>query len=483
MADGAGAGTVASGLCQLQLAGLGIVIKNLGIASPLDGGFELPAGLLLAEMLVQQVAEKLFTKRAVRLGSERLFHLAKQRHVGQRRFAEDGLARLNVGLSKGAAFRRDDRVSFFDAKQPEQCSGFNRGEKGLEVQAEVFRKAVQVNAPAAVGQNLQQGGHTARAGMGKHHHLDLDRPACRLNAWRSCFVFVPRPRQHAINGVHQLDKMRTLAIARMRNGNVKIRMDVRGVAAENDNTVRENDSLLDVVSHNKDRPRGNLVAEPKLEKFAPQRFRREYIQSGKWLVHKEHFWFDNQGASHADALLHPAGEFLGISGFEAVQPDGVQNAQGALVAFDRSHAARLQRSFDIFDHCEPRKEGETLEHNRDIGKFSVHWLAIPINGAAGGGRESREHAHQHGLAASRSAEQSNDLSRVDGEINGCNHLDAAAVGLRILLLQLASLNDGLGAGLCLVVGVSSAHWRGYYRATVGRVHLRATNTEMRLSYG
>ena len=38
--DDAGAGTVASDLCQLQLAGLGVIIKNLGIAPPLDGGFQ-----------------------------------------------------------------------------------------------------------------------------------------------------------------------------------------------------------------------------------------------------------------------------------------------------------------------------------------------------------------------------------------------------------------------------------------------------------
>ena len=45
-ADSAGAGTTASSLGEGQLAGLSIVIKNLGVASPLDGRIELAAGLL-----------------------------------------------------------------------------------------------------------------------------------------------------------------------------------------------------------------------------------------------------------------------------------------------------------------------------------------------------------------------------------------------------------------------------------------------------
>src|SRR5580704_17674286 len=71
------AGTGRSGLGEGQLAGGGIVIENLGIASPLDGGFELAAGLVFAEMLVKQVAEKFIVVSAIGFGFERLFHLAE----------------------------------------------------------------------------------------------------------------------------------------------------------------------------------------------------------------------------------------------------------------------------------------------------------------------------------------------------------------------------------------------------------------------
>src|SRR6266567_2204473 len=134
--ESAGAGTVDSSLGEGQLAGLGIIIKNFGVASPLDGGFELAAGLLLAEVLVEQVAEEFLAESAVGFGLEGLLHLAEQGHVGESGLAEDGFAGLDVGLGKCVAFRRDDGVTLLDAKQTQENGGVDDGEKGLEVQAE-----------------------------------------------------------------------------------------------------------------------------------------------------------------------------------------------------------------------------------------------------------------------------------------------------------------------------------------------------------
>ena len=61
------AGTGGSGLGERQLAGGGVVIENFGVAPPLDGGFELAARFVLAEMFVEQVAEEFVGERAIRL--------------------------------------------------------------------------------------------------------------------------------------------------------------------------------------------------------------------------------------------------------------------------------------------------------------------------------------------------------------------------------------------------------------------------------
>src|SRR5271154_275069 len=57
-----------SNLSEGQLAGGGIIVKELGVAAPLDSGFELTAGFVFAEMLVQQVAEEFVGKRAIGFG-------------------------------------------------------------------------------------------------------------------------------------------------------------------------------------------------------------------------------------------------------------------------------------------------------------------------------------------------------------------------------------------------------------------------------
>jgi len=65
------------------------------------------------------------------------------------------------------------------------------------------------------------------------------------------------------------------------------------------------------VSNDEDRARGNFMAEPQLEKFPAQCFRRENVECGKRFVHEEYFGLHYQRSCNSNALLHPAGKFLG----------------------------------------------------------------------------------------------------------------------------------------------------------------------------
>src|SRR5271169_4857849 len=55
-----------SSLGEGQLARGGVVIENLGVAPPLDGGFQLAARFVLAEIFVEEDAEEFVGERAVR---------------------------------------------------------------------------------------------------------------------------------------------------------------------------------------------------------------------------------------------------------------------------------------------------------------------------------------------------------------------------------------------------------------------------------
>src|SRR5580698_11358707 len=114
--SGAAAGTGASRLGRFserrlgerQFAGGGVVIENFGVASPLNRGFELAARFVFAEMLVDQIVKKFIGQCAIGFCFQRLFHLAKDRNVGKRRFAKDRFARLDVGLAEVIAAGGDD---------------------------------------------------------------------------------------------------------------------------------------------------------------------------------------------------------------------------------------------------------------------------------------------------------------------------------------------------------------------------------------
>src|SRR5260370_41398420 len=194
------------------------------------------------------------------------------------------------------------------------------------------------------------------------------------------------------------------------------------------------------------------------------------MEGGEGFVDEEDLGLDDERAGDADALLHAAGEFLGVGRFETVKADGVNDAQGALVALDRRHAAGLERGFDVFKNGEPGEERKTLKDDGNVGRFVADRMAVPVNGAGAGGRETGQHAKQSGLAAAGSAEQRDDLAGIDSEIGGGDDLDAAAVGLRVGFLQLARFDDRSECDVC------GAHERVYYRSTAAWPHVTGCGT-------
>src|SRR5467141_2649423 len=385
-------GTGASGLGESQLAGGGVVIENFGVAPPLDGGFQLAAGFFLAKMLVEQVAEKFFVQRAVGFGFQRLFHLAEQRNVGESGFSKNRFALLNVSLRERLALRGNRHVAFLDAQKTQQRGGVNAGQQVVDFKTQFVRKAMQVSAASVVGQDFQQAGQAAGARVGKHHDLRAHFFSRAEGFQRSRRILVIRPRQNAIDGVDEVDEVGGLSVSRMGHIHFKIGVNVRGIAAQNDNAVGEDDRFFDVVSDDENGARRNFAVQPEFRQFAAKRLRGEDVERGERLVHEEHFGLDDKSAGHTHALFHAAGEFLGVGGFKSVEPDGVNDAQRALVAFDGRRAARLERGFDIFENSEPGKKREALKDNGNVGRFVAYWLAVPVNVARAGGRKTRQHS-------------------------------------------------------------------------------------------
>src|ERR1700688_2359339 len=63
-------------LGQREFAGRGIVIKNLGVTTPLDGRLQLPPGLRLTDMLIDPVVEEFIRARTIAPGPKGFLALA-----------------------------------------------------------------------------------------------------------------------------------------------------------------------------------------------------------------------------------------------------------------------------------------------------------------------------------------------------------------------------------------------------------------------
>ena len=382
-----------------------------------------------------------------RLACKRVLDEPQDGDVLQSGVAEDLLLRLDVGFAELAAFRRDLDVAFVQHREAEHHRSVHDGKQVVDVHGELVGQLVEIVAAAAVGQQFHESGDAAGTRVRQHLELGaLARLAIAgllrgLAGNRSRFVGTG---QRLVDVIDVSQKARRLAIAVLRNVDLEIGANAPRIAAQHDDAVGQQHRLLDIVGHDEDGGGRHLLVEPQLQQLGAQVFRGEDIERRERLVHEEHFRLDHQRARKADALLHSAREFLGIRGFEAVETDGVDHLQGALVALDGAHGSRDQRRFDVFQNGEPGKQREALEDDGDIGNLAVHRLAVPQNLPGRRLRKAGQHAQQRGLSRAGRTEQADDLPRRDLEVGGRDHLDLVAVGLRVILLDRAGLNDRLG---------------------------------------
>src|SRR5258705_2809206 len=131
--------------------------------------------------------------------------------------------------------------------------------------------------------------------MWQHDGLRPLGRAGAIGAGRSGIVLVIRLRKDAVDRIDQLEEVDAFAVARMRNVNFEVRVNMRGVAAEYDDAVGEDDGFFDIVSNDENPARGNFVTEPQLDALAAKSLRGEDVQRGERLLPKKHFRLAAQG--------------------------------------------------------------------------------------------------------------------------------------------------------------------------------------------
>src|ERR1700756_1852685 len=77
-----------------------VVIEDFSIASPILGGLKLALHFVFGEMLVEDIVEKFVSDRMIGLAFQDAVDLLQNHDVLKRRFAEQNLALLNIGVGE-----------------------------------------------------------------------------------------------------------------------------------------------------------------------------------------------------------------------------------------------------------------------------------------------------------------------------------------------------------------------------------------------
>ena len=215
--------------------------------------------------------------------------------------------------------------------------------------------------------------------------------------------------------------------------------DAPGMGGQHQDAVAHQHRLLDVVRHHQDRFDVEPLLVPEVEQVGAQRLRRQHVERRERLVHQQDLRLHDQRARKTDALAHAAGKLLGIGGFEAVEPDGVDGLQRALAGLDLADARRARPDLHIVEHGQPGEQREALEHHRHALGRPVDRLAVERHRALGRAGEAGDEPQQGRLAAAGAAEQRDDLARAQGQRDVLQ--DRRALLARALGEALAHMGD------------------------------------------
>ena len=185
--------------------------------------------------------------------------------------------------------------------------------------------------------------------------------------------------------------------------------------------LRQQDRLVDVMG---DEDHGHPPLRPHLQKSGPQRFAGHGVEGGEGFVHQQDLGFDRQRAGKADALLHPARQFVRIGIGKFPEPDQTQQRQRPFGPGAARQAPQRQHELDVACHGPPRQQPRRLKHHRQVRTWhrgaALHQNLAPVR------RDQTVHQPQkRRLAAAARPDQADEFARRNIEGNAVERLNPA----------------------------------------------------------
>ena len=137
----------------------------------------------------------------------------------------------------------------------------------------------------------------------------------------------------------------------------------------------------------------------------------------------------------------PPDNSRGNAEFVAVEPDQIDRRQRALADFRLRQAERFEAELHVFQNRQPGKQRKTLEYHGDAVGRLVHRLAEIGDGAGRRLRQPGDQPQQSRFARTGAAEETDDLTFVERELDAVEHQQLAAVGAREGLAQFVNVEQ------------------------------------------
>src|SRR5450830_1443013 len=164
------------------------------------------------------------------------------------------------------------------------------------------------------------------------------------------------------------------------------------------------------------------------------------IKCRSGFIRQQHFRIVSQRARDAHTLLLAAGDLCRIAVFQGGQADQLQQRLYLFCDLRLGQTCQFQRQGDVVIHRVRRQQVEVLEDHADVaariaqvvGRQRRHVLAVEDDVAGGRTIQQVDGAHQRTLTGTAAADDAEDFSLADGQVDVAYCVNRAAAALEAL---------------------------------------------------
>ena len=203
-----------------------------------------------------------------------------------------------------------------------------------------------------------------------------------------------------------------------------------GTRAHHRDARRQEHRFVDAVGDEHDR---EAAPRPQCGELAVHPLPREFVQRAERLVHQQQIRRSGERARDRDAHLHAAGELARIVLREFLEPDLRERGERAARRARAVDAGEVERQPDVRFDARPGHQRRGLEHEAQpaAGRAGRRKIAAPpVERPAARRDEPGDEIEQRRLAAAGGAEQRQEFTAADVEVDRCER--PRAVGKNLL---------------------------------------------------